>query len=94
MIWSSFVATDLQLFLFLPIVVSIYRCSKIAGTVLIVLMIIAGATATGIIIWFYDILPGYLFALDVDMIYFALTPYIKLDCLAIGVLMAMHYLKV
>ncbi|TNV70953.1 hypothetical protein FGO68_gene7297 [Halteria grandinella] len=30
MIWSSFVATDLQLFLILPMVVSIYRCSQIA----------------------------------------------------------------
>lgn len=94
MVWTTFIATDLQLFIVLPFIIGIYRCSQKAGTVLLVLMILVGSSIAAIVIWVYDIMPGYLFALDIDMIQFALLLYIKLDCLAFGVLLAMLYLKI
>lgn len=64
MVWSTYIANEIQLFIFLPLFISIYRLHKITGLALLLSLFVAGVAISGVMIWWYKIIPGYLMAFD------------------------------
>jgi hypothetical protein len=93
MTWGAFICIDLQLFLgILPLTFFIYRCNKTAAIVFLVVLVIIGTIITGFMIWYYKLLPGYLFTFDTDMIQaYGINILTKIDSYAFGILMAFIY---
>jgi hypothetical protein len=70
----------------------IYRLHKVTGIALLLTLFGAGVAISGVMIWWYKIIPGYLMAYDTDsMFVYGTSIFAHIDYYAAGVLMALFY---
>ena len=93
--WGSYVAVEVQLFIFLPFIMIIYRYSKMTAVIILLILMLLGSAICGYVLWLYDIVPGYLYSMDVDVISaYGIKPYVRIDSYCMGVLIAISYEKI
>jgi hypothetical protein len=93
--WGQFIAIDMQMFLFLPVILLIYQYSKGIAIFLLTVSIICGAVASGLIKWLNNFLPGYLWPLDTKVIQeYAFLTQTHVEAYSIGILMGLVYHKI
>ena len=92
MIWTTYISIELQLFLVLPLLVLIYRLHKITAIIILIMVIVAGICIDGCMIWYLNMIPGYLFALDANtLILYGTSIFSRIDSYFAGALMAFVY---
>ena len=92
MIWTTYISIELQLFLVLPLLVLIYRLHKITAIIILIMVIVAGICIDGFMIWYLNMIPGYLFALDANtFILYGTSIFSRIDSYFAGALMAFVY---
>jgi hypothetical protein len=62
--WGQFIATEMQLFMILPIILLIYQCHTSTGIFILIMLIILGSVTTGMVMLLQDFLPAYLWPFD------------------------------
>ena len=95
MTWGFFVSVELQLFIFLPLIILMYRFYKYVAVALLCILTLGGAALSGFIIWYNNFIPGYLVAFDGDTInQYVIKPYVRIEAYCMGILLAMLYDKI
>ena len=64
MIWGSYVCLEIQLFMLLPVILLIHNYYPRIGSTILLSLFVGGTLICIYVIYFYEILPGYLFPMD------------------------------
>eukprot|EP00347_Sterkiella_histriomuscorum_P018318 403345961 len=95
MLWSSFVATDLQLLILAPIITFSFLKQKSLVTVLLYILIGFGTFVYSFLLWSGNFEHGYNQIGDTRILYeFTIKPFIRIDSYIIGISIALYYEKI
>ncbi len=95
MLWGSYVAVEIQLFILLPIILLLYRIRPWIAYSIFTALFVGGTLACAYVIYIYAILPGYLFPIDYQVgTVYGIKPYTRINSYAAGALMGLYYQKI